>query len=159
MSFCGWQWGFPSIFASCMSKHTRIHGLIFIFILYITIMIWYYNHNIILLPSVNTLIAQGMFCGAKYTHHALTPIIKHLITTANKHPGKVIHRKKKEKNITGIQLCISHKIKLPLPKDPLIKVTVLIKAVIRITTINKLIKPASLFPWQLSPWPIQDPTH
>ena len=30
-----------------------------------------------------------MFCGAKYTHHTFTPIIKHLIiTTANKHPGK-----------------------------------------------------------------------
>ena len=42
-----------------------------------------------LLPSVNTLIARGMFCGAKYTHHTFTPVIKHLITTtANKHPGK-----------------------------------------------------------------------
>ena len=30
-----------------------------------------------------------MFCGAKYTHHTFTPIIKHVITTtANKHPGK-----------------------------------------------------------------------
>ena len=37
----------------------------------------------------NTLIARGMFCGAKYTHHAFTPIIKRLITTtANTHPGK-----------------------------------------------------------------------
>ena len=48
------------------------------------------QYNITLLPSVNTLIARGMFCGAKYTHsHTCTPIIKHLITTtANKHPGK-----------------------------------------------------------------------
>ena len=47
------------------------------------------QYNITLLPSVNTLIARGMFCGAKYTHHTFTPIIKHLITkTANKHPGK-----------------------------------------------------------------------
>ena len=48
------------------------------------------NFNFItLLPNVNTLIARGgMFCGAKYTHHTFTPIIKHLITTANKHPGK-----------------------------------------------------------------------
>ena len=47
------------------------------------------QYNIILLPSVNTLIAWGMFCGAKYAHHTFTPIIKHLITTtANKHPGK-----------------------------------------------------------------------
>ena len=46
------------------------------------------NNNITLLPSVNTLIARGMFCGAKYTHHTFNPIIKHLITTANKHPGK-----------------------------------------------------------------------
>ena len=46
------------------------------------------QYNISLLASVNTLIARGMFCGAKYTHHTFTPIIKHLITTANKHPGK-----------------------------------------------------------------------
>ena len=47
------------------------------------------QYNITLLPSVNTLIAREMFCGAKYTHHTFTPIIKHLITpTANKHPGK-----------------------------------------------------------------------
>ena len=46
------------------------------------------QYNITLLPSVNTLTAQGMFCGAKYTRHTFTPIIKHLITTANKHPGK-----------------------------------------------------------------------
>ena len=46
-------------------------------------------HNITSLPSVNTLIAWGMFCGAMYTHHTFTPIIKHLITTtANKNPGK-----------------------------------------------------------------------
>ena len=63
-------------------------GLQFLACIYNTI------YNITLLPSVNTLIAQGMFCGAKYTHHTFTPIIKHLITTtANKHPGKkVIHR-------------------------------------------------------------------
>ena len=42
------------------------------------------------------------------------------------------------KNPTGIKLCISHKIKLPLPEDPLLKVTVLIKAVIRMIY-NKLI--------------------
>ena len=34
------------------------------------------QYNITLLPSVNT-IALGMFCGAKYTHHTLTPVIKH----------------------------------------------------------------------------------
>ena len=50
------------------------------------------QYNITLLVSVNILIARGMFCGAKYTHHTFTPIIKHLITTANKLPGKVIHR-------------------------------------------------------------------
>ena len=32
------------------------------------------------------------------------------------------------KNPTGIKLCISHKIKLPHPEDPLLKVTVLIKS-------------------------------
>ena len=47
------------------------------------------QYNITLLPSVNTLIARGMFCGAMYTHHTFTPITKHLITTtANKHRGK-----------------------------------------------------------------------
>ena len=46
-------------------------------------------HNITLLPSVNTLIARGMFCGVKYTHHTFSPVIKYLIaTTANKHRGK-----------------------------------------------------------------------
>ena len=53
---------------------------------------FFYNttqYNITLLPSVNTLIARGMFCGARYTHHTFTPIIQHVITTtANKHPGK-----------------------------------------------------------------------
>ena len=47
--------------------HTFITGLY----LYITI------YNITLLPSFNTLTAPGMFCGAKYTHHTFTPIIKH----------------------------------------------------------------------------------
>ena len=36
------------------------------------------------------------------------------------------------------QVCISHKIKLPLPENPLLKVTVLINATIRIIY-NKLI--------------------
>ena len=63
------------------------------------------------MPSVNTLIARGMFCGAKYTHHTFTPIIKHLITTtANKHPGKKSFIDKNMTNPTGIKLCISHKI-------------------------------------------------
>ena len=35
------------------------------------------QYNITLFPSVNTLIARGMFCGARYTHHTFTPIIKH----------------------------------------------------------------------------------
>ena len=47
------------------------------------------QYNTTLLPSVNTLIARAMFCGAKYTHHTFTPTIKHLITTiANKYPRK-----------------------------------------------------------------------
>ena len=79
-----------------------------------------------------------MFCGAKYTLHTFTPIIKHLITTtANKYPGKKSFIDNMRKP-TGTKLCISHKIKLPLPEDPLLKVTVLIKAVIRIIY-NKLI--------------------
>ena len=65
------------------------------------------QYNLTLLPSVNTLIARGMFCGAKYTHHTFTPIIKHLIrTTANKHPGKKSFIDKNMKNPTGINLSI-----------------------------------------------------
>ena len=50
-------------------------------------------YNITLLPSVNTLIAQGMFCGAKYIHHTFTPIIKHLITTTAKQNKKIPDKK------------------------------------------------------------------
>ena len=66
------------------------------------------GYNTTLLPSVNT-VARGMFCRAKYTHHTFTPIIKHYITKANKHPGKKWFI---DKNInpTDIKLCISHKI-------------------------------------------------
>ena len=81
-----------------------------------------------------------MYCGAKYTHHTFTPIIKHLITTtANKHPGKksFILIDKNMKKIPLASSCAC-KIKLPLPEDPLLKVTVLIKAIIRIIY-NKLI--------------------
>ena len=46
------------------------------------------QYNITLLPSVNTMIARGMICGAKYTHHTFTPIIKHLITTTAKNNNK-----------------------------------------------------------------------
>ena len=68
------------------------------------------NNNITVLLNVNTLIARGLFCSAKYTHHTFTPIIKHLITTtANKHPGKKSFIDKNMKNPTGIKLCISHK--------------------------------------------------
>ena len=53
-----------------------------------------------LLPSVSTLIARGMFCAAKYTHHAFTPVMKYLITTtANKHPGKMSFTDKNMKKI------------------------------------------------------------
>ena len=72
-----------------------------------------------------------MFCGAKYTHsHTFTPIIKHLITTANKHPGKTSFIDENMKNTTNI--------KPRTPKDPLLKVAVLMKAIIRIIY-NKLI--------------------
>ena len=56
------------------------------------------------------LIAQGMFCVARYTHYTVIPIIKYLIaTTANKHPRKKsFNVDKNMKNPTGIKLCISH---------------------------------------------------
>ena len=57
-----------------------------------------------------------MFCGAKYTHHTFTPIIKHLITTTvNKHPAKKSFIDKNMRKSHCIKLCISHKIKLPPP--------------------------------------------
>jgi len=68
------------------------------------------QYSTTLLPSV-TIIARGMFCGARYTHHTFTPVIKHQITTtANKHPGKKSFTDRNIKNPTGIKLCISHKI-------------------------------------------------
>ena len=67
----------------------------------------------------------GNVCGTKYTHHTLTPIIKHnYITSANKHPGKksfinkymrnpYIHLKELHNTNTDeevcTKLCISHK--------------------------------------------------
>ena len=70
-----------------------------------------------------------MFCGAKYTHHTFTSIIKHKITTtANKHPGKKSFIDKNIKKIPLASSCVYH-IKLPLPEDPPLKVTVLIKAI------------------------------
>ena len=69
------------------------------------------QYNITLLPSVNTLIARGMFCGARYAYPTFTPIIKHLITTtANKHLGKKSFTDKNMKTPTGTKLCILHKI-------------------------------------------------
>ena len=102
------------------------------------------------MPSVNTLIARGMFCGAKYTHHTFTPIIKHLITTANKHPGKKSFIDKNMRKPHWHQAVHITKIKLPLPEEPLLKVIVLVKAIIRIIY-NKLINLTGLFPWPLSP--------
>ena len=68
------------------------------------------QYNITLLPSVNTLIARGIFCGAKYTHHTFTPIIKHLITTtANKHPGKKSFIDKEQEKIPLASSCAYHK--------------------------------------------------
>ena len=72
-----------------------------------------------------------MFCGAKYTHHTFTPIIKHLITTTtNKQTGKKSFIDKNMKNPTGIKLYISHKIatsqgprlKSYCPKKTIIKI-------------------------------------
>ena len=59
--------------------------------------------NITLLPSVKT-IALGIFCGAKYTHHTFSPVIKHhyITTTANKHPGKKSFIRKHMRNPTDI---------------------------------------------------------
>ena len=83
-----------------------------------------------------------MFCGAKYTHHTFIPIIKHLITTtANKHPGKKSFMDKNMRKSLwhqAVHITYIFFFKLPLPTDPLLKVTVLIKAIIRITY-NKLI--------------------
>ena len=65
-----------------------------------------YGFYTILSPSVGTN-AQGTFCGAKHTSH-IHSIIKHSITTANKHPGQKSCIDKNLENPTGIKLCISH---------------------------------------------------
>ena len=57
-------------------------------------------------------------------------------------------------NPTSIKLCISHKIKFPLPEDPLLKVTVLIKEIIRIIY-SKLIN----YPRRLTPLATITLTH
>ena len=44
-------------------------------VLYHQAVFMYSQHNTTFLPSVST-IALGHFCGAKYTHHTFTPIIK-----------------------------------------------------------------------------------
>ena len=76
------------------------------------------QYNITLLPSVNTLIARGMYCGAKYTHDTFTPIIKHLITTANKHPVKKSFIDKNMRKSHWNQAVHNTVIKLSLPEDP-----------------------------------------
>ena len=48
------------------------------------------TYNATLPPSLDVT-AQGMSCGAKYTHHTFTPIIKQQITTTTANTGiKVI---------------------------------------------------------------------
>ena len=76
-----------------------------------------------------------MWC--QVIHHTFTPTIKHLITTiANKHPGKTtfIDLKKYEK-IPLASSCAHH---MPLLQDPLLKVSVLIKAIVK-NVYNRLI--------------------
>ena len=58
------------------------------------------------------------------------------------------------KNPTGSKLCISHK--TATSREPLLKVTVLTKSIIRIIY-NKLINPASLLHWPLSVSPCFTP--
>ena len=49
-----------------------------------------------------------MFCGAKYTHHIFTPIIKHLITTTGKKKKKNAGKKSfTDNNIEKIPLASS----------------------------------------------------
>ena len=70
----------------------------------------YVQYNITLLPSVN-IIAQGMFCGSKYTHHTFTPIIKNI--KLQQQQINILVKSFIDKNMkdpTGIKLCISHKI-------------------------------------------------
>ena len=70
------------VLAICLLSHSLEYIMVNIILIKSAACIQY---NISLLPSVNTLIARGMFCGAKYTHHTFTPVIKHLTTTtANK---------------------------------------------------------------------------
>ena len=95
------------------------------------------QYNITLLPSVNTQTARGMFCCAKYTHHTFTPTIKHLnTTTANKHPGTKSFIDKNMRKSHWYEVVHITKNEIALSDDPRLKVTVLIKAIIRIIQKN-----------------------
>ena len=74
----------------------------------------------------------GMFCGAKYTHHTFTPIIKHhyITTTSNKHPGKNSFINKYMRNPTDTS-CVYH-IKIASSQGPPLKITVVIKGIMKI---------------------------
>ena len=75
-----------------------------------------------------SIIALGMCCGAKNTHHTFMPIIK---TSLNyrKHPSKMSLINKSMRNSTEINPEIKTS-ELSFYKIYLIKITVLIKAVI-----------------------------
>ena len=84
------------------------------------------QYNITLLPSVNTLIARGMVCGAKYSHHTFTPIIKHLLQQQINIMVKSHSYIYKNMKIPLASSCAYH-IKLPLPEDPIFKLNTIIK--------------------------------
>ena len=66
------------------------------------------QYNTALLLSANTT-ALEMFCGAKYTPHAFTPIIKeHLNYYNSKHRGENSLTSKYMRNATDIKLYISY---------------------------------------------------
>ena len=93
------------------SLHENLHSLVIVYevgcIFYDEKLLqsWYALYTT-LLPSVNTL-ALEMFRGAKYTHHAFMPIIKHLNYNSKQTSRSYIN--KIMKNPTDIKLCISHK--------------------------------------------------
>ena len=71
-----------------------------------------------------------MFRGAKYTHHTFTPVIKHHYITTTANTGKKSFINKYMRNPADINY--AYPIKTASSRSPPLKITVLIKGIIKI---------------------------
>ena len=76
------------------------------------------QYNIRLLPSVNTLTARGMFCGAKYTHHTWLDPYTPLKDNQTVRSTKAFHNVKKNNNNTPSVSGTFVSVFLPLCRPP-----------------------------------------